>query len=36
LTVDNEKSRARAKGRIGIEVESTGEVFVKNIWLKKN
>ncbi len=36
VTIDNEKSRARAKGRIGIEVESTGEVFVKNIWLKKN
>jgi hypothetical protein len=35
LTIDNEKSRARASGRIGIEVESTGEVFVRNIWLKK-
>jgi hypothetical protein len=35
-TIDNEKSRARATGKIGIEVESTGEIFVKNIWLKKN
>lgn len=34
-TIDNEKSRARNHGRIGIEVESTGEVFVRNIWLKK-
>jgi len=35
VTIDNEKSRARASGRIGIEVESTGEVFVRNVWLKK-
>jgi hypothetical protein len=35
LTIDNEKSRARASGRIGIEVENTGEVFVRNVWLKK-
>lgn len=36
LTIDNEKSRARASGKIGIEVENTGEIFVRNIWLKRN
>jgi hypothetical protein len=36
VTIDNEKSRARDHGKIGIEVESTGEVFVRNIWLKKD
>lgn len=35
VTIDNEKSRARASGKIGIEVESTGEIYVRNIWLKK-
>ena len=34
-TIDDERSRARARGKIGIEVESTGEIFVKNVWLKK-
>jgi len=35
VTVDNDKSRERASGKIGIEVESTGEIFVRNMWLKK-
>lgn len=35
VTIDNEPSRARASGKIGIEVESTGEIFVRNVWLKK-
>jgi hypothetical protein len=35
VTIDNDKSRERASGKIGIEVESTGEIFVRNIWLKK-
>ena len=35
LTVDNEKSRFHGTGKIGIEVESTGEIFVRNVWLKK-
>ena len=35
VTIDNDKSRERASGKIGIEVESTGEIFVRNMWLKK-
>ncbi len=35
VTIDNEKSRFHPKGKIGIEVEATGELFTRNIWLKK-
>jgi hypothetical protein len=35
-TIDHDKTIGKASGKIGIEVESTGEIFVKNIWLKKN
>ena len=35
VTIDNEKSRFHGTGKIGIEVESTGELFVRNVWLKK-
>ena len=35
VTIDNEKSRFHGKGKIGIEVESTGELLVRNVWLKK-
>jgi hypothetical protein len=35
VTIDNEKSRFHPKGKIGIEVEATGELFTRNVWLKK-
>ena len=35
VTIDNEKSRFHPRGKIGIEVENTGELFVRNVWLKK-
>jgi hypothetical protein len=35
VTIDNEKSRFHGSGKIGIEVESTGELLVRNVWLKK-
>ncbi len=34
-TIDRDKTIGKASGKIGIEVESTGEMFAKNIWLKK-
>ena len=34
-TIDHDKTVGKPSGKIGIEVESTGEIFVKNIWLKK-
>lgn len=34
-TIDHDKTIGKASGKIGIEVESTGEIFVKNIWLRK-
>ena len=34
-TIDHDKTIGKASGKIGIEVESTGEIFVKDIWLKK-
>ena len=29
------KSKSRKTGLIGLEVEATGKLFTKNIWLKK-
>jgi len=33
--VDEDASKFHGSGRIGLEVESTGKLFVKDIWLKK-
>lgn len=33
-TIDHDRNIGKASGKIGIEVESTGEIFVKDIWLK--
>jgi hypothetical protein len=33
--IDNDPSYFRASGKIGIEVESTGEYYTRNIWLKR-
>jgi hypothetical protein len=33
--VDEDASKFHGSGKIGIEVESTGKLFVKDIWLKK-
>jgi hypothetical protein len=33
--IDNDPTYFRANGKIGIEVESTGEIFARNIWLKR-
>jgi hypothetical protein len=35
MLVDDDKSKFRGSGKIGIEVESTGKLSVRNIWLKK-
>ena len=33
--IDNDPSYFRASGKIGLEVESTGGYYTKNIWLKR-
>jgi hypothetical protein len=33
--IDNDPTYFQANGKIGIEVESTGEIFARNIWLKR-
>jgi hypothetical protein len=35
ILIDDDKSKFHASGKIGIEVESTGKLSVRNIWLKK-
>jgi len=35
ILVDDDKSKFHASGKIGLEVESTGKLSVRNIWLKK-
>jgi hypothetical protein len=35
ILVDEDASRARKSGIIGLEVEATGKLFTRNIWLKK-
>jgi Domain of Unknown Function (DUF1080) len=35
MLLDDDKSKFHASGKIGIEVESTGKLYVRNIWLKK-
>jgi hypothetical protein len=35
ILIDEDPSHARASGRIGLEVEATGTLFTRNIWLKK-
>jgi hypothetical protein len=35
ILVDDDKTKFHKSGLIGIEVESTGKLFVRNIWLKK-
>ncbi|HXE65262.1 MAG TPA: DUF1080 domain-containing protein [Bryobacteraceae bacterium] len=34
-TIDHDSTIGKMRGKIGIEVESTGELFVRNLWLKK-
>jgi hypothetical protein len=34
-TIDHDSTIGKMRGKIGIEVESTGELFVRNIYLKK-
>jgi hypothetical protein len=33
--IDNDPGYFRASGKIGLEVESTGAYFTRNIWLKR-
>jgi len=35
ILIDEDASKAKKSGIIGLEVEATGKLFVKNIWLKK-
>jgi hypothetical protein len=35
ILFDDDKSKFHAGGKIGLEVESTGKLYVRNIWLKK-
>jgi hypothetical protein len=35
ILIDEDPSKARASGKIGLEVEATGKLFTRNIWLKK-
>src|SRR5215471_10586661 len=35
ILIDDDKTKFHKSGLIGIEVESTGKLFVRNIWLKK-
>ena len=35
MLIDEDASKAHKSGRIGLEVESTGKLFARNIWLKK-
>ena len=35
ILIDQDATKFHKSGKIGIEVESTGKVFAKDIWLKK-
>jgi hypothetical protein len=35
ILIDEDASKARRSGIIGLEVEATGKLFTRNIWLKK-
>ena len=35
MLVDEDATQSHKTGLIGLEVESTGKLFVRNIWLKK-
>ena len=35
MLFDEDKSKFHGSGKIGLEVESTGKLYVRNIWLKK-
>jgi hypothetical protein len=35
ILVDEDKSKFKRSGIIGLEVEATGKLFTRNIWLKK-
>jgi hypothetical protein len=35
MLFDDDKSKFHGSGKIGLEVESTGKIYVRNIWLKK-
>jgi hypothetical protein len=35
ILIDEDASKARKSGKIGLEVEATGKLFARNIWLKK-
>jgi hypothetical protein len=35
ILVDEDASNTRKSGKIGLEVEATGKLFARNIWLKK-
>ena len=35
ILIDEDAAKSHRSGKIGIEVESTGKIFVKDIWLKK-
>ncbi|PYR75796.1 MAG: hypothetical protein DMF86_14220 [Acidobacteria bacterium] len=35
ILVDEDAARFRRSGQIGLEVEATGKLFTRNIWLKK-
>jgi hypothetical protein len=35
ILIDEDASKARKSGIIGLEVEATGKLFTRNIWLKK-
>ena len=35
ILIDEDASKARSAGKIGLEVEATGKLFARNIWLKK-
>src|SRR4051794_25533063 len=35
VLIDEDASKARRSGMIGLEVEATGKLFTRNIWLKK-
>ena len=35
ILIDDDAQKFHKSGKIGIEVESTGKLFTKDIWLKK-
>jgi hypothetical protein len=35
ILVDEDKSKFKRSGIIGLEVEATGKLYTRNIWVKK-